>query len=85
MTGASPQPGSSATQRPLYFAGVVSEFPSLAERHDDGTVHDYRCSGECTTCWGADACGMVGMTCHPCAGECARKTGAVLPPVGKPA
>lgn len=56
----------------------------LAERWDDGTLHDYRCNGECPRCAGADACGMVGMSCYDCTGECARKTGAVLPPVGKP-
>ena len=50
----------------------------LAEEWPDGTIHDYRCNGECPRCQGADACGMVGMSCYDCTGECAKKTGARL-------
>ena len=49
----------------------------LAERWPDGSVHDYRCQGECVRCWGADACGMVGQSCIPCTGSCVERTGAV--------
>ena len=57
-------------------------FPPLAERWADGSLHDFRCQGDCMVCWGADACGLVGHSCIPCGG-CADVTGAVLGPVGK--
>jgi hypothetical protein len=66
------------------FVVIPKDAPAvvrpLAERWPDGTVHDYRCQGDCVRCWGAGACYVAtGQRCIPCTGSCVERTGAVLP------